>query len=784
MTGGSTGYSLYETGAHHYAYDENTIYRLTESFARDTSGLLSSGINGKGLVLSGAEAKRFCMTVLPRVYGYLDGDASYGLQELKPFMPEELEVRYLLDMPERGRLTAQPNFTYGESYVEPGSGEEMYPDIRRNFIQEKQALKALEEYFEPPRAGDIVYTLTDENRMFDLLTSGTEKLAKYGGVFVSNRLKSLTSRRAPRPTVRAGVSNGMLELKLDTDEFPREELEALMRCVREKRRYYRLKDGSFLDIADGRFSDFTRTLDSLNIDVRSMAEKGAVVPLYKALFTDEALRSDRGVQLEKDAEYKRLLRDFKTVEDGDFPVPEPLDKVLREYQKTGYMWLRTIDKYAFGGILADDMGLGKTLQVLALLLAIRREGAAGPALIVCPASVIISWGDEIQKWTPDLKSCLLAGGASERALTIKKAEEFDILVTSYDSFRNDAELHAENYYRVCVLDEAQYIKNRDTKINRCVRRIRARTRLALTGTPIENRLSELWSIFEFLMPGYLGSYAAFREKYESPIAENEDKTAKSTLSKLVRPFILRRMKTDVLSELPPKTETNCYIQMDSEQRRLYLAYANEVRQRMESSAPQDKLLILSMLTRLRQICCDPALVYEGYEDASCKTDECVRMVQELIENGHRVLLFSQFTTMLSRLEARLSALGIASFTLRGDTPLDERARLVKAFNAGQGSVFLISLKAGGTGLNLIGADTVIHYDPWWNIAAQNQATDRCYRIGQMRAVQVYKLIASDTIEENIVRLQYKKLELASVVSENADGSLMNMTKEELMELLR
>ena len=620
--------------------------------------------------------------------------------------------------------------------------------------------------------------------MFELIKTGGEALTPYGEVFISDRLRRIISAKTPKPTVRAGVSNGMLNLTLDTDEFPVEELEGLMRSVREKRKYYRLEDGSFVSLENGRFAAFTQAGDNLGLDMKNLAQHGAILPLYKALFLDEALKDEKGVALEKNADYRRLLRDFKTVEEGDFPLPEGLENVLRDYQKTGYTWLRTLDRYGFGGILADDMGLGKTLQVLSFLKGIREDGEGGSTLIACPASVVSTWGSEAERWVPDLRVCLLAGGASERAGLIRQADAFDLIVTSYDALRNDIEHHEKNHYRACVLDEAQYIKNRETKLKKSVDRLNVRTRFALSGTPVENRLSELYSIFDFIMPGYLGSYTDFRRKYETPIAEHEDETARTMLAKLVHPFILRRMKREVLSELPPKTETNCYVQMGDRQRKLYIAYANEVKKAMESAQPQDKLKLLSMLMRLRQICCDPALVYENYESDSCKLDECARMVEELIENEHRVLIFSQFTSMLSRIEDRLARMGIAAFTLRGDTPLNERVRLVSRFNAGENSVFLISLKAGGTGINLTGADTVIHYDPWWNLAAQNQATDRCYRIGQERPVQVYKLIASDTIEENIVKLQYKKLDLASVVTENADGGLMNMDFEELMELLK
>ncbi len=774
--------AVYDSGRYGYFIGPREICRVSEAYNEGVMPLLNSlMISGGTVRLPRKSAEQFCMSAAPKLLPYLDEKA---LVPLKPFMPEELQVRYLLDMPEKGLMTCFPNFNYTGRFVECFSSEDAYPDIRRNFLQEKAALKAVEQYFDPPKEGETVFTLTDEDKMYELVKTGGDELSKYGEVFISDRLRKLMSAKPPKPTLRAFTGSGMLNLTLDTDEFPVEELEALMRSVREKRKYYRLEDGSFLSLENGQFSAFTRTADSLNLDIRSLSTQSAQLPLYKALYLDEALRKDKSVSLEKDADYRKLLRDFKGVEDGDFPPPESLEKVLRDYQKTGYTWLRTLDKYGFGGILADDMGLGKTLQVLAFLKAIKDEGVRGTALIACPASVVANWGAEAQKWVPSLNACLLTQSAQERRSLIADAGRFDILVTSYDSLRNDIEFHEKNRYRVCVLDEAQYIKNRETKLKKSVDRLKASTRLALTGTPVENRLSELYSIFDFLMPGYLGSYTGFKRKYETPITEQGDENAKNNLSSLVRPFILRRMKKDVLTELPPKTETNCYIQMGEKQRMLYIAYANEVEKVMLSARPEDRFKLLAMLTRLRQICCDPALVYEGYEEDSCKLEECVRMLEELLENEHRVLVFSQFTSMLGRIEDRLDKQGIPSFTLRGDTPLDERVRLVNAFNAGARNVFLISLKAGGTGINLTGADTVIHYDPWWNLAAQNQATDRCYRIGQERPVQVYKLIASDTIEENIVKLQYRKLDLAKVVNENADGGLMHMSSEELLELLK
>lgn len=775
----------YESNAYGYVISGRTICRVSEGYRQDMLPLIlaSAGTEeaGNALTFSPKGMSEFCMTVLPRISSHA---GAIDTRPIEKYMPEDISVRYLIDMPERGTLTAQVNFTYGDRFVRYGASPEEYPDIRRNTLLEQQATNALTEYFDPPVDDRGIYTLTDEEKIYDLIKNGTDKLEKYGEVFISDRLKNLTSRRAPHPTMKAGVKGGMLELTLDTDEFPAEELDALMRSVREKRRYYRLEDGSFLNLEDGAFTAFTKAADSMGVSAKDLTS-GALVPLYKALYLDDALKEDPSVRFIKDPDFRKLLRDFKTVEDSDFVVPEPLDTVLRPYQKTGYRWLRTLDAYGFGGILADDMGLGKTLQVLTYLLSLKRERRGGTSLILCPASVILSWTDEVQKWAPELKVCALTQSASERALMIAAANEFDIVISSYDSFRNDIESHVNMDYYACILDEAQYIKNRETKLNRCVRRVNARMKLALTGTPVENRLAELWNIFEFILPGYLGTYSKFREKYEQPITDADDKVARSTLSKLVSPFVLRRMKTDVLSELPPKTETNCYIQMGEAQRKLYIAYADKLKRMLEGGAgAADRMSILAMLTRLRQLCCDPAMFVENYEGGSCKVDECLRMIDELTQSGHRILLFSQFTTMLGKLRGLIEESGITCFTLQGDTPLSERGELVNAFNAGKAQVFLISLKAGGTGLNLTGADTVIHFDPWWNLSAQNQATDRCYRIGQDRAVQVYKLIAADSIEENIVKLQHKKLSLSKVVTDSADGGIMDLSPEELLELLK
>ena len=380
---------------------------------------------------------------------------------------------------------------------------------------------------------------------------------------------------------------------------------------------------------------------------------------------------------------------------------------------------------------------------------------------------------------------VLDGFVSEyRAELAKQWAEADLVVTSYDLMRRDEELYNGQQFYACILDEAQAIKNHTTQKYKAVCGVNSKVRFALTGTPVENRLGELWSIFSFLMPGYLPPYKTFCARFEKPIVQEDDKDALRRLNQLTGPFILRRMKSEVLKELPPKTENLHRIELDEQQRKLYLAAVVDAREKLRAAKPEDKMAVFAVLMRLREICCDPRLVADNWDGGSAKLDACMELVTAAVEGGHRILLFSQFTSMLELLAKRLDEAGVSHFTLQGSTPKPVRAELVRRFNSGEADVFLISLRAGGTGLNLTAADIVIHYDPWWNVAAQNQATDRAYRIGQRNPVQVYKLIAQDTIEEKIVELQQAKQDLAETVTGSADGAILSMKPEELLQLLQ
>ena len=644
----------------------------------------------------------------------------------------------------------------------------------------------------------------DEEALYQVLSEGMTQFQEVGEVWLSESVRHL--RVLPPPEVSMGVSlgGGWLDLKIETAGIDPAELLQVLSEYRQKKKYYRMKNGEFLQLSGGGL----QALDSLTADLgltKSEFQAGeAKIPAYRAFYLDSLSGDGRMKLFQRDEAYGMMVRDLKTAQSVSYAVPAVLEKTLREYQKIGYTWMRTLARYHFGGILADDMGLGKTLQVIALLTAFYQEKteqkAAGnegsgselplPSLIVCPASLVYNWGQEFARFSPGIRVLLIAGTAKERQeqleeqMRMEASEGAQVIITSYDLLKRDRAAYLGRTFEYEIIDEAQVIKNAKTQGAKAVKEISANARFALTGTPVENRLSELWSIFDFLMPGFLYSYRKFRERYELPIVKNQDPEALTALRRMTGPFVLRRLKKDVLRELPGKEERIVYSAASGRQQKLYTASALKLKEALAGGAwsGNGKLEVLSQLMRLRQICCDPALCFEDYTGESAKLETCVSLIASASAAGHKILLFSQFASMLERIRERLLQEGISSHLLVGATPKEERSRMVQAFALDEVPVFLISLKAGGTGLNLTAADIVIHYDPWWNVAAQNQATDRAYRIGQEKPVTVYKLILKDTIEENLLKLQNAKLALAAQVVSEGMVSLGDLSQNELMEL--
>ena len=721
------------------------------------------------------------------------------------YRPEALKARFEFDSDSPDELRLRPTLSYGDFTFSPLADEHVPREICRDVPAEFYISRPITRYFSywEDESGELVIR-GDEEALYQVLSEGMPQFQEVGEVWLSESVRHL--RVLPPPEVSMGVSlgGGWLDLKIETAGINPAELLQVLSEYRQKKKYYRMKNGEFLQLSGGGL----QALDSLTADLgltKSEFQAGeAKIPAYRAFYLDSLSGDGRMKLFQRDEAYGMMVRDLKTAQSVSYAVPAVREKTLREYQKIGYTWMRTLARYHFGGILADDMGLGKTLQVIALLTAFYQEKteqkAAGnegsgselplPSLIVCPASLVYNWGQEFARFSPGIRVLLIAGTAKERQeqleeqMRMEASEGAQVIITSYDLLKRDREAYLGRTFEYEIIDEAQVIKNAKTQGAKAVKEISANARFALTGTPVENRLSELWSIFDFLMPGFLYSYRKFRERYELPIVKNQDPEALTALRRMTGPFVLRRLKKDVLRELPTKEERIVYSAASGRQQKLYTASALKLKEALAGGAwsGNGKLEVLSQLMRLRQICCDPALCFEDYTGESAKLETCVSLIASASAAGHKILLFSQFASMLERIRERLLQEGISSHLLVGATPKEERSRMVQAFASDEVPVFLISLKAGGTGLNLTAADIVIHYDPWWNVAAQNQATDRAYRIGQEKPVTVYKLILKDTIEENLLKLQNAKLALAAQVVSEGMVSLGDLSQNELMEL--
>lgn len=766
--------ALGERGAYFFCPREGEVRcALGERFAQMEPLLRIAQRWPDGLSLDKTQVQAVCEQLLVPA-----GDAlalTRGREYLIENTPMAMRPRFFVDMEEA--LTCRVEYDYGTAVLRDGQDN---PHIRRDWMAEEEARAAAMRLF-PKKVQPGVYAFEgDEEEMFALLCERLSELQRDGEVMVAERLTQ--RNRQARRTMTFGVSrsDGQLLLRADLGGLSQPELEAAYRAYRQKRRFVRLKDGTFLSgEALEQAAQAAQMLRALGLTAEELA-RGANLPLNRAMYLEAALAERPSMELNAPGEIEDFVRRLRRAREAQAQAPKTLLAELRPYQLAGYGWLCAMEGAGFGGILADDMGLGKTVQALALLLHAKEAGETLRALVVCPASLQLNWLMEAQRFAPGLTCVMLEGPSARRRAAIAAGAE--VLITSYDQLRRDTQAYHGIAFSHVLLDEAQRIKNAASQGARAVKALSARSRFALTGTPVENQLSELWSIFDFLMPGYLLPYPRFRERFEVPVVQEGDEQALQSLRQLVSPFILRRLKKEVLEDLPEKVETVIGCEMTAQQRRVYAAHAAKLTGELDGAmeSAQRRMQILAGLTRLRQLCCDPALCLEGYDGGSGKLEQCLELAADAARGGHRMLLFSQFTTMLARLRTRLEAQGLRTFTLTGETDKQERMRLVERFNAGEADVFLISLKAGGTGLNLTGANVVIHYDPWWNTSAQNQATDRAHRIGQTRGVQVFKLIASGSIEERMMRMQQQKAELSEGILAGEATMLDARTLRELL----
>lgn len=727
----------------------------------------------------------FYYTMLPQledVVSIFEEDTD----EIKRYLPPRGRFVFYLDA-EEDRILCRTEVIYGNQRLDAISSLAARPlENFRERNREQEVLYLVRKWLPELDAASGQFYCDTEGDVYNFLNQGISVLLAMGEVQCTSAFRNLKIGRRLSLSVGVSVSQGLLNLSVATGEFSLDEVEEILGSYRARKKYHRLRNGSFFSMEDENLATMEELTRALHLSVKELLQKEVSLPLYRSLYLDKVLEKNENIYSNRDRHFKEIVKSFKTVRDSEFAEPESLRQVLRGYQKYGYRWLRTLKEYGMGGILADDMGLGKTLQAIALLLSAKEEGEVGTSLIIAPASLVFNWGEELKRFAPGLSVELITGTQAERSRKLSKSDSVDVFVTSYDLLKRDITAYHGKEFLYQLLDEAQYIKNHSTAAAKAVKAIESKNRFALTGTPIENRLSELWSIFDFLMPGYLYGYETFRKEFELPIVRGEDEVAMERLKKMTSPFILRRLKDEVLKDLPEKLEENRYVKLSGEQKKLYDAQVVKLKQTIAMQNAEEfqknKLKVLAEITKIRQICCDPSLCFENYNGESAKLEACMELVETAIESGHRMLIFSQFTSMLDILAKQLEKQGISFYMITGSVPKEKRLQLVKEFNEGEVPVFLISLKAGGVGLNLTGADVVIHYDPWWNLAVQNQATDRAHRIGQTKKVVVYKLLAKDSMEEKIQHIQENKKALSDQIVQGATNQLSEMSQEDFLAL--
>ena len=793
-----------------YVLMDGSAYKCSIGFNRCANFLKEVYCSQRddAILLSKEDSPLFCASVLPALEKSVSISIPDSLEEIRP---RDARFSFYLDKVGRGRneriecrlsvdygqgetdlLAPSPDSSANDSANDNDQGTSLKPSMNDRYKdedQEEAACALVFEYFDVA----LCIPLDDEYAAGELLYVGLARFRQMGTIFTTPAFERLLTDKKASVQIGLSLSGDLIDMDIHSSDIPPNELAALLKSYRQKKRFHRLQDGSIASLEDMDLGYLDRMSSDLGLRPQDIAKGKVELPTYAAFILDREYS-----HAHRDASFQDYVDRFDDEILYKVDAPKKLRADLRSYQLEGMRWFAKLSSIGFGGILADEMGLGKTLQAIAYLLLLK-ETEELPSLVVCPASLVYNWVEEVSRFAPSLKCVAVDGPRSQRRE--RRAEKgMDLMIASYDAVRMDAEQFAEIDFSCVILDEAQFIKNHATKTTRAVKRLNGQHRFALTGTPIENRLSEIWSIFDFLMPGFLGTYAQFRTRFEIDILGGNEEVA-AHFQALVSPFVLRRLKSDVLTDLPDKQESIVFVSLDGEQRKLYDAHEQNLRQdliaqrkeakasrtrsgRLSSKATGIKVDVLAELMRLREIALEPSLVYDNYESGSSKTAAVMELIGQAMRSKKKALVFSQFTSYLDILKRHLDEEGIAYYEITGSTSKRARIDLVSDFNENEVPVFLISLKAGGTGLNLIGASVVIHADPWWNAAAIEQATDRAHRIGQTDMVSVYKVIAKGTIEERILKLQEKKTELAeSVVAKNSLSSLSSLTREELESLL-
>lgn len=777
-------------------FSEGKFYRLgadsLKQLMRLKSIVLSDSrdtVYAERVEISPGQIESFMDRVIPGLMKLGRVQVSESISNRILYKP--LKARMYLDRL-RGKLLAGLEFHYGDIVINPLEQPDKPRGADRILMREKEKELAILALMEDEQFGRTEggYIMEGDDAEFHFLHHIVPLLEQHLDIYATSAVKLRIASDQPPPKLHIAWEErtDWLHFRFQMDGITEKEIKAIVRAVQEKRQYYKLTSGALLPLQTEAFDALLRVMNGVGLHQPLLFDDRFSVPIGRAFSLMDAPLDHHAIKLSRPL--RELLDNMKHPDQLDFPVPVQMKPILRDYQRYGYQWMKTLAYYRFGGILADEMGLGKTVQSIAYLLSvadsIRESGR--PALIVAPASLMYNWRNELERFAPELRVVVADGSKRERdAAILEKASSGlppqdeaadwpDIIITSYPLLRRDRQLYASRPFHTLILDEAQYFKNDTTQTAGAVRELQAEFRFALTGTPIENRLDELWSIFRVVFPELFPGKKEFGELTREAVAKRS------------RPFLLRRLKTDVLKELPEKIETIHSSELLTEQKRLYAAYLAKLRQDSLKHLDSDdfgraRIRILAGITRLRQLCCHPALFVEGYEGSSAKFEQLLELIEECRSSGKRALIFSQFTEMLDIIKRELGYRGVSFFYLDGSTPAAERVELCSRFNAGERELFLLSLKAGGTGLNLTGADTVILYDLWWNPAVEQQAADRAHRIGQKNVVQIIRLVAEGTVEDKMYELQQRKKSLIDDVLDSGSEAISALTEQDLREIL-
>lgn len=767
-----------------YFYFNGNIYTTSKKFLQGYNCLNNIILNNNTsfFKINNANKSLFLNEILPKFSKHFTLKISENLNNLIEI--KKCKTKFYIDKTINDIFIIKVIFSYDELNINPLDTSSINNSVLRDYKTENNVLVNVNNLCEYQNS--VYYFIKSPEKIINLKENGIHILKSLGEVYYTKNFKKykLISSSSYKTNFNIG-SNNFLNISFSFDGITNKELYDAIKNIRRGEKYLKLKDKGILNLNNDYLKQINTVLNDLNIDEENLKNEKLSLNKFYAFYLDNSYSDNFKAigELNRNENFLKIINSISNLKNLDLSPPQKLNASLRNYQLDGFKWMKTLKEYNLSGILADEMGLGKTIQTIAFLEKEYENGSLETSIIICPKSLIYNWFEEFNKFTPHLNVLIFNGNKSTRLKLIEKFNDYDVILTSYGIIQKDIEILKQKKFNICIIDEAQNIKNKSSKNTISLKELNINFKFALTGTPIENSIDELWSIFNFLMPGYLNTYQNFKLNYE--LSPNNE-----ILNKKISPFILRRLKKNVLTELPPKIETKIMVDLNDEQKKIYYSYIEKFKNEFEEenssiNTKNLKFKMLSALTRLRQICCEPKIIMDNYSYGSSKIDTLMEILKNNIKNNKKIIVFSNFTTVLNIIKNILIQEKIKYAYLDGSIPSKDRIEIVNDFNKNDYNVFLISLKAGGFGLNITSAETVIHFDPWWNNAVENQATDRAHRIGQKNTIHVIKLITKGTIEEKIFEIQQRKTHLInSIIKDDVlnTNSILKMSVNELKDL--